>query len=60
MFIYWRDGLEVIKHLYSNPIFAHSVQMTPYKAYDNGQQIYGEFMSGTVAWQEQVGSIWII
>lgn len=60
MFLYWRNGLEVVKHLYSNPIFANSFQMTPYRAYDEtGQRIYGEFMSGDVAWNKQVRYVFL-
>ncbi|KAF9477723.1 hypothetical protein BDN70DRAFT_810175 [Pholiota conissans] len=54
LFLYWRDGLEIVAHLYANPIFANSLQMTPYRAYDeSGQQIFGEYMSGSVAWDQQ-------
>jgi hypothetical protein len=53
--LYWRDGLEIIQHLFSNPIFAQSIEMSPYRDYDvDGQQTYHEFMSADEAWKIQV------
>jgi hypothetical protein len=50
--LYWRDGLEVVQCLYSNPIFAHSIEVTPYRLYENGEvRMYGEFMSADEAWR---------
>ena len=50
--LYWRDGLEVIKHLFSNPVFTHCMELDPYKLIDQetGQRVFGEFMSGEYAW----------
>jgi hypothetical protein len=57
--LYWRDGLEVIKHLYSNPIFAQSIAMSPYRMYeDDNVRIYREFMSADEAWRIQVRRSW--
>ena len=57
MTLYWHDGLEVIKYLYSNPIFANSIKMTPYCLYDdhNGWT-WSEFMGRDKAWRIQVHS----
>jgi hypothetical protein len=53
--LYWRDGLQVIEHLFSNPIFAQSMEMTPYHTYEEGDgRIYQEFMSADEAWRLQV------
>jgi len=54
--LYWRDGLEVIKSLFSNPIFAGCMEMDPYKLVERETQprVYGEFMSGDFAWEYQV------
>ena len=58
--LYWQDGLEVVKHLFSNPVFASSMDFDPYHDYDyeqihNGHhRIYGEFMSAQRAWDIQV------
>ena len=30
MIVYWRDGLEVAAHLFSNPIFANCLELNPY------------------------------
>ena len=59
--LYWRDGLDVIKHLFSNPIFASCIDLSPYQEYEEtpqGQQrVYGEFMSADCAWNVQVSSV---
>ena len=56
MTLYWRDGLEVVKHLFTNPIFATCIEMNPYKLLEveTGLCIYGEFMSAEYAWNYQV------
>jgi hypothetical protein len=50
--LYWHDGLEVIKHLFSNPVFAHCMELDPYKLIDQetGQWAFRKFMSGQYAW----------
>jgi hypothetical protein len=52
--LYWRDGLEVVRCLYSNPIFANSIEVTPYRLYEDGTRMYGEFMSADEAWRIHV------
>ncbi|KIN96130.1 hypothetical protein M404DRAFT_164021 [Pisolithus tinctorius Marx 270] len=56
--LYWCDGLEVVEHLFSNPIFAQCMDISPYKEFEvtaEGQeQVYGEFMSTDDAWHIQV------
>ena len=56
MTLYWRDGLEVIAHLFANPIFTHCMETTPYQLYDCEESVhaYGEFMSGQFAWDYHV------
>ncbi|KAF7980145.1 hypothetical protein HWV62_39591 [Athelia sp. TMB] len=54
MVLYYRDGLEVIKFLYSNPVFSKCMDYTPYRLTDpheKGQRVYGDFMSGDFAWE---------
>ncbi|KAL4065354.1 hypothetical protein J3A83DRAFT_4059898, partial [Scleroderma citrinum] len=55
--LYWQDGLEVVKHLFSNPVFAHSIDLSPYwkfEAMDHGHEhVYGEFMSADHTWSIQ-------
>ncbi|KAF7985012.1 hypothetical protein HWV62_10006 [Athelia sp. TMB] len=53
MVLFWRDGLEVIKHIYSNPVFANCMDERPYRLTDpeqNDQRVYGDFMSADFAW----------
>jgi hypothetical protein len=56
MMLFWRDGLEVIKHLFANPIFANSMETTPYKLFEQEGNVraYGEFMSAQFAWNYHV------
>jgi len=56
MTLYWCDGLEVVKYLFANPVFATCMEMTPYKLLDKemGLPVYGEFISGDFAWEYQV------
>ncbi|KAG1857459.1 hypothetical protein F4604DRAFT_1589911, partial [Suillus subluteus] len=54
LMLYWRDGLKVVKHLFSNPVFGPSMDFQPYREYKVidgcSQRMYGEFMSMDVAW----------
>ena len=52
MALYWRDGLVVIAHLFTHPVFANSIETTPYQLYDREDSVraYGEFMSAQFAW----------
>lgn len=55
MVLYWRDGLRIVEHLFSNPVFATCMEFTPYRLSDDaGMPVVGEFMSGTYAWEYQV------
>lgn len=56
MVLYWRDGPEVIKHLFANPVFFQCMDLVPYHLTDkeNGQRVYGDFMSADFAWDYQV------
>jgi hypothetical protein len=62
MTLYWRDGLEVIKHLFANPVFANCMETNPYQLLeaDTGLRVYGEFMSAEYAWNYQVCSFLIL
>lgn len=35
MTLFWRDGLEVVKHLFANPVFANCMEFDAYKLLDN-------------------------
>ena len=56
--LYWRDGLEVVEHLFSNPVFANCMDIAPYHEFEvtsrGHKRVYGEFMSGDHAWNIQV------
>ena len=62
LIIYWQDGLEDIKQLFSNPIFTPCMNFNPYHKYertsdDTSQKcVYGKFMSADHAWEIQVRS----
>ncbi|KAI5994108.1 hypothetical protein F5J12DRAFT_686679, partial [Pisolithus orientalis] len=55
--LYWHDGLEVVEHLFSNPVFTQCMDISPYKEFEvmaEGQeQVYGGFMSADDAWHIQ-------
>ncbi|KAI5982229.1 hypothetical protein EDD15DRAFT_2181328 [Pisolithus albus] len=34
LILYWRDGLEIVEHLFSNPVFAHCMDMRPYREFE--------------------------
>ncbi|KAI5988373.1 hypothetical protein EDD15DRAFT_2172578, partial [Pisolithus albus] len=51
--LYWRDGLEVVEHLFSNPVFAQCMDISPYKEFEGQERVYGEFMSADDAWYIQ-------
>lgn len=53
----WRDGLEVIRDLFSNPIFADHMTYDPHKVVRGAEQEYSEFFTGTRAFEIQV-SYW--
>jgi len=52
MTLYWRDGLEVIEHLFSNPVFANCMEFDAYRLveHETNLQVFGEFMSVEYAW----------
>lgn len=54
--LYWRDGLEVVKYLFANPVFSTCMEVNPYKLLDEetGLRVYGDFMSAEFAWEYQV------
>jgi hypothetical protein len=57
LWLYWRDGLDVVKHLFANPVFTPCMDFRPYQEYEDPdrQRAYGEFMSADHAWEIQVG-----
>ena len=61
LILYWRDGLEVVQHLFSNPAFASHLDISPYREYEEEptgeERVYGEFMSADRAWEIQVWKV---
>ncbi|KAI9458068.1 hypothetical protein HD554DRAFT_1992288, partial [Boletus coccyginus] len=59
LMLYWRDGLEVVKHLFSNPLFVSCMDFDPYHEFEetpHGREpVYGEFMSSNHTWEIQSG-----
>jgi hypothetical protein len=50
----WRDALEVVKQLFSDPAFANHITFDPHIVHDGTQREYGDFMSADFAWKIQV------
>ncbi|KAG2069938.1 hypothetical protein BDR04DRAFT_1118752 [Suillus decipiens] len=50
-----KDGLDVIKHLFANPVLMPCMDFWPYQEFEgpDRQQAYGEFMSTDHAWEIQ-------
>ena len=56
--LYYRDGLEVFKHIFGNPEFKDHMSFIPQKIYsshDKEVQIYTEMFTGDWIWEAQVG-----
>ena len=55
--LYWWDGLEVVEHLFSNPVFGKCMDLSAYKDFEvtseGSEQVDGEFMSADDAWRLQ-------
>ena len=55
--LYYRDPLQCIQTLMSNPMHADHLDFTPYRVYKTVQKqvrLYSKWLSGDVAWQVQV------
>lgn len=53
----YRDGLEVFKFLYGNPLFRDHMDYAPRKEYADEkktERLYTEMMTGDLAWEAQV------
>ncbi|KAG2122975.1 hypothetical protein BD769DRAFT_1359974 [Suillus cothurnatus] len=49
----WRDALEVVKQLFSDPAFANHMTYTPHVINIGNQREYGDYMSADMAWKIQ-------
>ena len=57
--LFYRDPLECIKSILSNPLVNDHIKFTPFRIYEsavNAMRIYTEWLSGDVAWSMQVCS----
>ena len=58
--LFYRDAIECIEALFNNPLFADSMQYSPFRVFKTAERlvrIYGEWMSGDVAWKLQVSTV---
>ncbi|KAG1883753.1 hypothetical protein F4604DRAFT_1878948 [Suillus subluteus] len=49
----WCDALEVVKQLFSDPVFANHITFQPHVVNTGGQREYGDYMSADMAWKIQ-------
>ncbi|KAG1722536.1 uncharacterized protein EDB91DRAFT_1240205 [Suillus paluster] len=49
----WRDALEVVKQLFSDPVFANHMSYQPHIVNIGNQREYGDYMSADMAWKIQ-------
>ncbi|KAF8837316.1 hypothetical protein BDN67DRAFT_991809 [Paxillus ammoniavirescens] len=49
----WRDGLETARGIISNPIFTNNISFDPIKVQENHDREYGEWFTGTDAFDIQ-------
>ncbi|KAG1851600.1 hypothetical protein DFJ58DRAFT_716672 [Suillus subalutaceus] len=53
MELVWRDALEVVKQLFSDPTFANHMTFQPHVVNVKNQRKYGDYMSADMAWKIQ-------
>ncbi|KAG1884610.1 hypothetical protein F4604DRAFT_1878654 [Suillus subluteus] len=49
----WRDGLEVTKQLFANPVYANHMCYDPHYIYQGQEHQFGEFWTSDDAWEIQ-------
>ncbi|KAG2029520.1 hypothetical protein BDR03DRAFT_880521 [Suillus americanus] len=49
----WRDGLEVMKQLFANPVYANHMCYDPHYIYQDQEHQFGEFWTSNNAWEIQ-------
>ena len=55
--LFYCDAIECIEALFGNPLFANSIQYSPFHVFETAEKLVhidGEWMSGDVAWNLQV------
>ncbi|KAG1816960.1 hypothetical protein EV424DRAFT_1540661 [Suillus variegatus] len=56
LYFYWRDPLDCIESLFSHPLFAKEIDVTPQRVYhtvERTSRIYNEWLTGDAAWSMQ-------
>ncbi|KAG2108289.1 hypothetical protein DEU56DRAFT_874535 [Suillus clintonianus] len=56
LYLYWRDPLDCIESLFSHPLFAKEIDVTPQRVYHTVEctsRIYNEWLTGDAAWSMQ-------
>ncbi|KAG1905853.1 uncharacterized protein F5891DRAFT_975994 [Suillus fuscotomentosus] len=53
MELVWRDALQVVQQLFSDPMFANHMTFNPYVTNIKNQCKYGDYMSADMAWKIQ-------
>ncbi|KAG1852755.1 hypothetical protein DFJ58DRAFT_728406 [Suillus subalutaceus] len=56
LYLYWHDPLDCIESLFSHPLFAKEIDLTPTRIYDTMERtvrMYSEWMTGDAAWLMQ-------
>lgn len=57
MTLYYRDPLDCLQLLFSNPLFAGHIDFCPRRVYQSAEKlvrVYSEWMTGDSAWEMQV------
>jgi hypothetical protein len=54
----WRDALDVVKQLFSDPIFVNHMMFISHHVNVGNQREYGDYMSADMAWKIQVCSLY--
>ena len=60
MHLFYRDALDCVEYLFRNPLFANHMDFCPVRRYRDAERtirVYGEWMTGDVAWEMQVSPI---
>ncbi|KAG2115444.1 hypothetical protein DEU56DRAFT_748676, partial [Suillus clintonianus] len=55
--LFWRDPIECLESLFSNPPFHNKLDFTPRRVYTTAAhlvRVYSEWMTGDAAWEMQV------
>ena len=61
--LFYCDAIHSIEGLFSNPLFADLMQYSPFQVFKTAEKlvhIFGEWMSGDVAWKLQVSKATMI